>query len=83
MHLQVLFTSENGQCQKTFYPFSGVHEELKAFVHDIVQASKVCGTKQLQFIFLAIHHGSLMKILQDFLLKGEYTAMAGCSIWNP
>jgi hypothetical protein len=62
MRLQVLFTSENGQCQKTFYPFSGVHEELKAFVHDIVQASKVCGTKPFQFIFLAIHHGSLMKI---------------------
>ncbi|KAM0864863.1 hypothetical protein ACQ4PT_043636 [Festuca glaucescens] len=37
---QVLFTRENGQCQKTFYPFSGVHEELKAFVHDIMQVSK-------------------------------------------
>ncbi|KAL6598095.1 hypothetical protein ACP70R_046516 [Stipagrostis hirtigluma subsp. patula] len=37
---QVLFSSENGQCQKTFYPFCGVNEELKAFVHDIVEASK-------------------------------------------
>lgn len=41
MHLQVLFSSENGQCRKTFYPFCGVNEELKAFVHDILQASKV------------------------------------------
>jgi hypothetical protein len=38
---QVLFTNENGQCQTTFYPFCGVNEELKAFVHDIVQANKV------------------------------------------
>ncbi|KAL6861900.1 hypothetical protein ACP4OV_017600 [Aristida adscensionis] len=37
---QVLFSTENGQCQKTFYPFCGVNEELKAFVHDIVEASK-------------------------------------------
>uniref|UniRef100_A0A0E0LZ84 Gfo/Idh/MocA-like oxidoreductase C-terminal domain-containing protein n=1 Tax=Oryza punctata TaxID=4537 RepID=A0A0E0LZ84_ORYPU len=37
---QVLFTNENGQCQMTFYPFCGVNEELKAFVHDIVQAKK-------------------------------------------
>uniref|UniRef100_A0A0E0EQ70 Gfo/Idh/MocA-like oxidoreductase N-terminal domain-containing protein n=1 Tax=Oryza meridionalis TaxID=40149 RepID=A0A0E0EQ70_9ORYZ len=37
---QVLFTNENGQCQTTFYPFCGVNEELKAFVHDIVQAKK-------------------------------------------
>ncbi|VAI17106.1 unnamed protein product [Triticum turgidum subsp. durum] len=37
---QVLFSSESGECQKTFYPFCGVHEELKAFVHDMVQASK-------------------------------------------
>lgn len=42
MHPQVLFSNESGQCQKTFYPFCGVHEELKAFVHDMVQASKVC-----------------------------------------
>uniref|UniRef100_A0A0D3H4K9 Gfo/Idh/MocA-like oxidoreductase N-terminal domain-containing protein n=1 Tax=Oryza barthii TaxID=65489 RepID=A0A0D3H4K9_9ORYZ len=37
---QVLFTNENGQCQTTFYPFCGVNEELKAFVHDIGQANK-------------------------------------------
>ncbi|XBH69405.1 hypothetical protein VPH35_097295 [Triticum aestivum] len=37
---QVLFSNESGECQKTFYPFCGVHEELKAFVHDMVQASK-------------------------------------------
>jgi hypothetical protein len=41
MHLQVLFTAENGLCEKTFYPFCGVNEELKAFVHDISAASKV------------------------------------------
>lgn len=41
MYLQVLFTGENGHFQKTFYPFCGVNEELKAFVHDISEASKV------------------------------------------
>lgn len=41
MHLQVLFSGENGQCQKTFYPFCGVNEELKTFVHDMVAAGKV------------------------------------------
>ena len=71
MHLQVLFTSGSGQCQKTFYPFSGVHEELKAFVHDIMQASKVCGAKQFQFVSLAMHHVSWMKIFRDFLLEKE------------
>ncbi|OEL37397.1 hypothetical protein BAE44_0001585 [Dichanthelium oligosanthes] len=42
---QVLFTCENGQCQKTFYPFCGVNEELKAFVHDMLEASKDGGHK--------------------------------------
>ncbi|KAK3129229.1 hypothetical protein QOZ80_6BG0474180 [Eleusine coracana subsp. coracana] len=37
---QVLFSSGNGQCQNTFYPFCGVNEELKSFVHDISEASK-------------------------------------------
>lgn len=41
MHLQVLFSGENGQCQKTFYPFCGVNEELKTFVQDMLAASKV------------------------------------------
>ncbi|XVF04640.1 hypothetical protein REPUB_Repub05bG0102100 [Reevesia pubescens] len=31
--------SADGQCKSTFYPFSGVTEELKAFIHDILQAS--------------------------------------------
>lgn len=31
--------STDGHCQIYFYPFSGVHEELKSFVHDISQAS--------------------------------------------
>ena len=41
MHLQVLFSGENGQCQKTFYPFCGVNEELKTFVQDMLAAGKV------------------------------------------
>lgn len=41
MHLQVLFSGENGQCQKTFYLFCGVNEELKTFVHDMLAAGKV------------------------------------------
>ncbi|PKA62444.1 hypothetical protein AXF42_Ash009330 [Apostasia shenzhenica] len=36
----VLFYTADGTCQKTFYPFSGVNEELKSFIHDIKQASK-------------------------------------------
>ncbi|OAY68722.1 Uncharacterized protein ACMD2_03555 [Ananas comosus] len=39
----VLFYSEDGECRKTFYPFSGVNEELKAFIHDISQANKKDG----------------------------------------
>ncbi|KAK6247815.1 hypothetical protein QUC31_019380 [Theobroma cacao] len=31
--------SADGQCKSTFYPFCGVHEELKAFIHDILQAT--------------------------------------------
>lgn len=41
MYFQVLFSDENGQCQKTFYPFCGVNEELKMFVQDMLAASKV------------------------------------------
>lgn len=35
----VLFNKEDGSCQKIFYPFSGVTEELKCFVHDIELAT--------------------------------------------
>lgn len=35
----VLFTKAGGQSQRTFYPFSGVTEELKCFVHDIARAT--------------------------------------------
>ncbi|XP_022730219.1 uncharacterized protein LOC111285187 isoform X2 [Durio zibethinus] len=35
----VALYSADGQCKSTFYPFSGVNEELKAFIHDILQAS--------------------------------------------
>ncbi|MBA0845288.1 hypothetical protein Goarm_023359, partial [Gossypium armourianum] len=31
--------SADGQCKSTFHPFCGVHEELKIFIHDIVQAN--------------------------------------------
>ncbi|KAK8695398.1 hypothetical protein V6N13_000561 [Hibiscus sabdariffa] len=31
--------SADGQCNSTFHPFCGVNEELKAFIHDIEQAS--------------------------------------------
>ncbi|WVZ63634.1 hypothetical protein U9M48_013249 [Paspalum notatum var. saurae] len=37
---QVLFAGESGQCQNTFYPFCGVNEELKMFVHDMLDASE-------------------------------------------
>eukprot|EP00268_Persea_americana_P036995 TRINITY_DN3656_c0_g1_i8.p1 TRINITY_DN3656_c0_g1~~TRINITY_DN3656_c0_g1_i8.p1 ORF type:complete len:357 (+),score=67.07 TRINITY_DN3656_c0_g1_i8:133-1203(+) len=33
----VSFYSTDGKCQTNFYPFSGVNEELKAFVHDMLQ----------------------------------------------
>ncbi|ONK70064.1 uncharacterized protein A4U43_C05F29870 [Asparagus officinalis] len=35
----VLFNKADGHSQRTFYPFSGVNEELKCFIHDIAQAS--------------------------------------------
>ncbi|XP_020692040.1 uncharacterized protein LOC110106459 [Dendrobium catenatum] len=35
----VLFNTTDGLCERAFHPFSGVHEELKAFVHDIKQAT--------------------------------------------
>ncbi|GAB4839357.1 hypothetical protein Ancab_028883 [Ancistrocladus abbreviatus] len=31
--------SSNGQCTTSFYPFSGVTDELKAFIHDILENS--------------------------------------------
>ncbi|CAA7407984.1 unnamed protein product [Spirodela intermedia] len=34
----VLFFPGGGSCQSSFFPFSGVNEELKAFFHDISQA---------------------------------------------
>ncbi|XP_073004698.1 dehydrogenase FPY6 isoform X1 [Typha latifolia] len=39
----VLYFAEDGKCEKTFYSFSGVNEELKAFVQDISQANKKDG----------------------------------------
>lgn len=38
--LQVLFYTAGGHCQRTFYPFCGVNEELKSFIHDISQANR-------------------------------------------
>lgn len=35
----VLFWGTDGQCKSTFYPFSGVQEELKCFLHDISKAT--------------------------------------------
>lgn len=35
---QVSFYPADGECQKKFYPFSGVTEELKSFIHDISQS---------------------------------------------
>lgn len=35
----VLLYKADGHCQRTFHPFSGVKEELMAFVHDIAQAA--------------------------------------------
>ncbi|MFQ6646005.1 hypothetical protein Gotur_020521, partial [Gossypium turneri] len=35
--------SADGQCESTFHPFCGVHEELKIFIHDIVQANLKVG----------------------------------------
>lgn len=34
----VSFYPADGECQETFYPFSGVTEELKSFIHDISQS---------------------------------------------
>ncbi|KAA3477861.1 glucose--fructose oxidoreductase-like isoform X1 [Gossypium australe] len=39
MPSQVSLYSADGQCKSTFHPFCGVHEELKIFIHDIVQAN--------------------------------------------
>ncbi|RWW77604.1 hypothetical protein BHE74_00014227 [Ensete ventricosum] len=40
VNLQVLFYTAGGHCQRTFYPFCGVNEELKSFIRDISQANK-------------------------------------------
>lgn len=56
MHWQVLFSGENGQCQNTFYPFCGVNEELKTFVQDMLEASKVLLLVLISFkLFLSSH----------------------------
>ncbi|KAJ3693183.1 hypothetical protein LUZ60_008663 [Juncus effusus] len=36
----ISFFSEKGECTKTFHSFSGVNEELKAFIHDISHFNK-------------------------------------------
>ncbi|WOK92942.1 hypothetical protein Cni_G01634 [Canna indica] len=36
----VLLYTAGGHCQRTFYPFCGVNEELKSFIHDISQANE-------------------------------------------
>lgn len=36
---QVSLYSADGKCKSSFYPFSGVTEELKSFIHDISQAT--------------------------------------------
>ncbi|GKV53712.1 hypothetical protein SLEP1_g60229 [Rubroshorea leprosula] len=35
----VLFYGADGKCNSSFYPFCGVNEELKCFVHDISKAT--------------------------------------------
>ncbi|XP_058073503.1 dehydrogenase FPY6 isoform X2 [Magnolia sinica] len=39
----VSFHAADGHCQSSFHPFCGVHEELKAFVRDISQATLADG----------------------------------------
>ena len=68
MHLQVLFSGENGQCQKTFYPFCGVNEELKMFVQDMLAASKVlllANHFQINFI-ISLHQEAFIEITWHF-----------------
>lgn len=36
--------SADGQCKNSFYPFSGVTEELKSFIHDISEATHKKGS---------------------------------------
>jgi hypothetical protein len=71
MHLQVLFSGENGQCQKTFYPFCGVNEELKMFVQDMLAASKVL-YKLISFkliFIISLHQEAFIEITWHFPLE--------------
>ncbi|XP_042384928.1 scyllo-inositol 2-dehydrogenase (NADP(+)) IolW-like isoform X1 [Zingiber officinale] len=40
----VRFYTAGGHCQSTFYPFSGVNEELKAFISDVLQTNNKEGS---------------------------------------
>lgn len=36
---QVSFYGADGQCKSSFFPFSGVTEEFKAFINDVSQST--------------------------------------------
>lgn len=57
---QVSIYSAEGQCKNSFYPFSGVTEELKTFIGDISQATlKVVDDVSAAFYFSCMYRNYL------------------------
>ncbi|XP_031400665.1 uncharacterized protein LOC116210762 isoform X2 [Punica granatum] len=72
----VSFYGADGQCKSTFYPFSGVTEELKAFLHDVstVTVKKESGYKaepRCSFVEGARDVAVLLAMLDSGNKRGE------------
>lgn len=62
--------SADGQCKSSFYPFSGVTEELKAFIHDISQASLQKGGYEAEPRFSYVEGARDVALLDAMLESG-------------
>ncbi|RVX13071.1 hypothetical protein CK203_009994 [Vitis vinifera] len=63
------FHGADGQCKSSFYPFSGVTEELKTFIHDISQATLKKGSSYEAETRLSFVEGARDVAVLDAMLE--------------
>ncbi|RVW48692.1 hypothetical protein CK203_102098 [Vitis vinifera] len=66
---QFSFHGADGQCKSSFYPFSGVTEELKTFIHDISQATLKKGSSYEAETRLSFVEGARDVAILDAMLE--------------
>lgn len=66
---QFSFHGADGQCKSSFYPFSGVTEELKTFIHDISQATLKKGSRYEAETRLSFVEGARDVAVLDAMLE--------------